>query len=78
MIVCLVYLNDCLLFALESQCIDEDVLTDLKQVELDFNIKDDVAGLLGILIVKNENCMIGLKQTGLMDWIIKALSLEGA
>jgi hypothetical protein len=50
-IICLVYANDCLFFALEeSQCID-NVFFDLKCIDLKFNIKDDVAGFLGILIL---------------------------
>jgi hypothetical protein len=77
-VVCLVYVDDCLLFVPDSQCIN-NILADLERIELDFNIEDDIAGFLGILIVwDKEKGTIKLTQTGLTNQIIKALGLEGA
>jgi hypothetical protein len=77
-VVCLDYVDDCLLFAPASKCID-DVLSNLERIKLDFNIEDGIAGFLGILIVLDEKQgTIELTQTSPTDWIIKALSLEGA
>jgi hypothetical protein len=77
-VVCLVYVDDCLFFTPDSQCID-NILDELEHVKLNFNIDDDFAGFLGILIVRDkEKGTIKLTQTGLTDQMIKALGLEGA
>jgi hypothetical protein len=77
-VVCLVYVDDCLFFAPDNDCIDA-VLHDLENVGLDFNIEDDVAGFLGVLIARDKKGgTVELTQTGLTDRIVKALGLEGA
>lgn len=47
---------------------------------LGFNIEDDVAGFLGVLMVRDETkgTTPELTQTGIINPIIKALGLEGA
>ena len=46
------------------------------QTKFNLNIKDDVAGFLGILLEKQPDGSIELKQTGLIDRIIKVMGLE--
>jgi hypothetical protein len=62
--MCLVYVDDCLFFAPDNDCIDA-ILNDLEHVGLDFNIEDNVAGFLGVLIVQDKKGgTIKLMQTG--------------
>jgi hypothetical protein len=42
----------------------------------DLNIKDDVAGFLGILTKKRDDKSIELLQTGLIDRVLKVMGLE--
>jgi hypothetical protein len=82
-VICLVYVDDCLFFARDEKDIDK-VIGELRcddgtyeSGRFDLNIEDDVAGFLGILMEKTESG-IEMKQTGLIDRIIKATGLENA
>jgi hypothetical protein len=48
-VICLVYVDDCLLFAPDETDIT-DILTKIENTGLDFHIEDDVASFLGVLI----------------------------
>jgi hypothetical protein len=52
----------------------------MREADLDFNIEEDVAGFLGVLITaKNDGTgAIELTQTGLIDRIITAMGLDSA
>ena len=54
----------------------EKVVKDIKDAELELNVKDDVAGFLGVLLTKNEDGTITLKQTGLIQRILTAMGLK--
>jgi hypothetical protein len=76
-VICLVYVDDCLFFAPDETDID-DILAKIENTGLDFNIEDDVAGFLGVLITPQDDGSVKLTQTGLIARIILALGLEGA
>jgi hypothetical protein len=67
--------DDTLFFSPKQEYIDE-ILLKLKAKCLDLNIKEDVAGFLGVHVGKNPNGSIELTQACLMDRIIGALGLE--
>jgi len=76
-VVCLTYVDDCLFFARDETAIDR-VIESLGREEptsFKLNIEDDVAGFLGILLAKNSDGTIELKQTGLIDRILKVMGL---
>lgn len=76
-VICLVYVDDTLLYAKNDADIDEVVrqLQDERQMALE--IEDDVAGFLGVDIKKDSDtgCVI-LKQDGLKKRIVEALKIE--
>jgi hypothetical protein len=70
--------DDCLFFSKDEKAID-NVIERMKQpIPTSFllNVENDVAGFLGILIVKNNNGTIELKQEGLIDRILAVMGLE--
>ena len=67
-VICLCYVDDCLFFAKDGHDID-NMIESLHQPEPNqfyLNIKDDVAGFLGILMSKQKDGSIELLQTGLI------------
>jgi hypothetical protein len=79
-VICLVYMDDCLFYSVNENYID-DLLESLKHNEptkFDLSVEDDVAGFLGILIEKQDDGSIELKQTGLINHILKVMGLEDA
>jgi hypothetical protein len=73
-VICLCYVDDCLFFAKDETLITQ--MIENLQTEFNLNIEDDVAGFLGILLEKQPDGSIELKQTGLIDRIIKVMGLE--
>jgi hypothetical protein len=63
--ICLVYVDDTLLFAKDSADID-DVVTGLKNLGMDLEEEDDVAGCLGVLVKRHADATIELLQVGLI------------
>ena len=80
-VICVCYVDDCLLFAREQKAIDQ-VISSLqdktKPDRLLLSVEDDVAGFLGILMTKKEDGTIKLNQTGLIDRIIRTMGLDSA
>ena len=74
-VVCLVYVDDCLLFGKEQNELDK-MVQDLKDAEMDLTVEDDVAGFLGVLIQRNDDGTVTLLQEGLTQRIIDALGLK--
>jgi hypothetical protein len=64
------------LFVSPNQEYIDDILLKLKAKGLYLNIKEDVAGFLGVHVGKNPNGSIELTQVGLTDRIIGDLGLE--
>lgn len=76
-VICLVYVDDCLFYSPHQADIDT-IIEDIRGTGMDLHKEDDVAGFLGVLIEKNENGLISLTQTGLIDRIITTLGLDSA
>jgi hypothetical protein len=76
-VICVVYVDDCLFFSPSDEAI-ENVFTKMRTAGLDFNMEDDVAGFLGVLMTHNDDGSIELTQPGLIDRIITALGLDKA
>ena len=75
-VICLVYVDDCLLYAPKEEYIDS-LLNKLKvDCELDLNVEDNVAGFLGVLVKRHEDGTLELTQSGLIDRILKTLGLD--
>jgi len=78
-VLCLCYVDDCLLFARKPEQIDK-VIDSLRgnPNEGKFLLKeeDTVAGFLGILLEPQDDGTIELKQTGLIDRILTVMDLE--
>ena len=75
-VICIVYVDDTLLFSPKAEFIDE-VLMKLREESLDLEEEDDVAGFLGVDVNRDtENDRIIMTQKGLIDRIVKALECE--
>ena len=75
-VICIVYVDDTLLFSPKSEYIDE-VLEALKQEQMDLEVEDDVAGFLGVDVQRNaDNTTVTMTQKGLIERIVKALGCE--
>jgi hypothetical protein len=76
-VICLVYVDDTLLYARNSEDIDE-VLRRLQEDEgMQLEVEDDVAGFLGVQITRDEESgEVTLTQTGLINRIIEALNID--
>ena len=76
-VICVVYVDDCLLFSRDANEIEKVV--DGLGTKFDLGYEDtDVAGFLGIQLPKNENGTLELKQTGLIDRILATMGLDQA
>jgi hypothetical protein len=73
--ICLVYVDDTLLFARTQKEIDT-VVTGLRQLDMDLEEEDDVAGFLGVLVKRSHNGTIELLQTGLIQRVLDALQIN--
>ncbi len=76
-VICLVYVDDTLLYARKESDIDE-VLRKLRDDEkMQLEVEDDVAGFLGVKITTDTKTgIVTLKQQGLIDRIIEALHID--
>ena len=77
-VICLVYVDDTLLYAQDEKDIDEVLYKLVEEQKMQLEVEDSVAGFLGVLIKKNEqDGSVELAQEGLTDRIIKALGVDG-
>ena len=77
-IICLVYVDDCLFFALDYSNF-EDMLQKLRNEDLTLEKEDDVAGFLGVhLKVDHDKGAVKLTQLDLIDRIIDVMGLTNA
>jgi len=75
-VICIVYVDDTLLFSPLEAHIDE-VLWLLHEEDMDLEVEDDVAGFLGVDVRRNpDNNTVTMTQRGLTERIIKALDCE--
>jgi hypothetical protein len=72
-VICLVYVDDTLLFAPKMEYIDEALTRIRKTMALEE--EDDVAGFLGVHIARQDDGTIHMTQKGLTDRIIEALGV---
>jgi len=54
------------------------VLGKLRELKMELNVEDDVAGFLGVHIKKLDGDLIEVTQTGLIKRILEAIGIEGA
>ena len=73
-VICLVYVDDTLLFSPQLEYIDA-VLDKLRAAKMDLEVEDDVAGFLGV-DVNRHGSSLTMTQTGLIDRVIKALGCD--
>jgi hypothetical protein len=73
-VICLVYVDDTLLYADDMQAID-DCISALRNAGMGLEVEDDVAGFLGVHIDRKDDGKILMTQMGLTDRIIKALNI---
>ena len=75
-VICLVYVDDTLMFARDMKDIDEAIEM-LHKKGLTLEVEDDVAGFLGVHVSRDaKNGRVTLTQKGLIDRIIEALHIE--
>ena len=74
-VICLIYVDDQLLFGKDQAAID-NVISDLKKEDMPFEEEDDVAGFLGVHIIRHPDGTIELTQTGLIQRCIDALKID--
>jgi len=75
--MCLIYVDDCLFFSTSKERIDKEIAS-LKEAKPDSFLieeEDDVAGFLGILIIKKTD-HVELTQTGLIQRVLEAMGLQ--
>ena len=73
-VICLVYVDDTLLYAEDMRDIDEAIKA-IEASGMHLEVEDDVAGFLGVLIDRKQDGTIHMTQVGLTDRIIKALNI---
>jgi hypothetical protein len=72
-VICLVYVDDILFFSPKAEYIDE-VIERLRKCDMELEVEGEVAGFLGVHIVRNQsNTTITLTQIGLIKRIIEAV-----
>ena len=72
--ICISYVDDILIFAKNDKVIEKLIL-DLKEDGAQLNREDDVAGFLGVDIVRHDGDKIEMTQLGLTKKIVEALGL---
>ena len=76
-VICLVYVDDTLLYARDMADIDEVIRRLREEHGMTLEVEDDVAGFLGVHIEKDPvTGEVTLTQQGLIDRIIEALHIE--
>lgn len=76
-VICLVYVDDTLLYARNMEDINEVIEKLRNNHQMTLEVEDSVAGFLGVHIDRNEETgEITLTQTGLIDKIIEALQID--
>jgi hypothetical protein len=75
-IICLIYVDDALLFYKDKKSIDE-LTNKMKQEKMLFREEESVAGYLGVHIDRRDDGTIHLTQKGLAEKIVDALHLSG-
>ena len=76
-VICLVYVDDTLLFARNMDDINAVLKRLVEEQKMALEVEDDFAGFLGVHIQCNEATgEITLTQTGLIDRIIEALGVQ--
>jgi Reverse transcriptase (RNA-dependent DNA polymerase) len=73
--ICLVYVDDTLLYARSQSDID-DVVNGLRNLKMDLEEESDVAGFLGVLVDRRPDGSIHLLQKGLIQRILDALQIH--
>jgi hypothetical protein len=73
-VICLVYVDDTLLYGPNMEDIDECIQA-LTDAGMNLEIEDDVAGFLGVHIDRRNDGTIHMTQVGLTDRIIIALNI---
>ena len=73
-VICLVYVDDCILVAKNVEDVDATI-TALKNRGMDLSEEDDVAGFLGVRITRTEDS-VTLTQKGLAQRIVDALQIQ--
>ena len=73
--ICLVYVDDTLLFARTQDDIDE-MVKGLRSLHMDLEEESDVAGFLGVLVEHRSDGSIALLQKGLIARVIDALNIQ--
>jgi hypothetical protein len=74
-VICIVYVDDTLLFSTRQECID-DMIVKLEAAGLQLEAEDDVAGVLGVLIEGREDGALLMTQPGLTHRFVKALKID--
>ena len=76
-VICLVYVDDTLLYARDQKDIDEVLRKLQEEQHMELEVESDVAGFLGVQIKQDaETGEVKLTQTGLINRIIEALKVE--
>jgi hypothetical protein len=76
-VICLIYVDDTLFYACDMADIDEVIQLLREEHGMTLEVKDDIAGFLGVHIEKNPMTgEVTLTQQGLIDRIIEALHIE--
>jgi hypothetical protein len=76
-VICLVYVDDTLLYARDMKDIDDVIKQLTEKHKMVLEVEDDVAGFLGVHIERDSKTgKVTLTQRGLIDRIIEALDIE--
>ena len=76
-VICLVYVDDTLLYAKNQEDIDEVISLLKNERQMELEKEDDAAGFLGVDIRRNpETGCVTLKQDGLKKKLIEALQID--
>ena len=76
-VICLVYVDDTLLYAKKQEDIDEVIRQLSEERNMALEVEDDVAGFLGVEIKKDrETGVVTLKQKGLKLRVLESLKLD--
>jgi hypothetical protein len=76
-VICLVYIDDALLYACDLKDIDDVIKALTDEHKMTLEVKDDVAGILGVHINCNKEIgEVTLTQKGLINRILEPLQVE--
>ena len=74
-VICLIYVDDALLFYKNAEAVDR-LTARMTKEDMHFREEDDVAGFLGVHIAHKDDGTIHLTQKGLAERIVEALHLN--